>query len=80
MSSIEKLIKRFIENPYAIRYAELERILLFVGYVKVPAKGSHVKFKYQGLFADVIIPVHHNDCLNHYKKRTYKILLKNRLI
>lgn len=44
MSSIEKLIKRFIDNPYAIRYVELERILLFAGYEKVPARGSHVKF------------------------------------
>lgn len=80
MSSIEKFIKRFVDNPCTVRYAELERILLFAGYEKVPARGSHVKFKYKRLYADIIIPVHGGDCGGHYKKRAYKILVKNNLI
>ena len=68
MSKIAKIAKKFLENPTAISYRDLQKILLALGFEKVYTKGSHVKFKNEILNIDIILPVHNNDCKDFYKK------------
>lgn len=76
MTSIEKLLLKFLNHPDSIRYSELERLLINFGFEKVFAKGSHVKFKHKALVRDLIIPIHHNDCKSFYKALAAKIIKK----
>lgn len=41
MSKIEKLRRRIEQNPKAVRFADLDRLLLASGFAKRPGKGSH---------------------------------------
>lgn len=69
MSQIEKLLKRFLLKPESVRYLDIERILLSLGFEKIPAKGSHVKWKHRQLRSDIIIPLHNNECKGFYKQQ-----------
>ena len=69
MSQIEKLLARFMKTPQTVRYADIERILHSLGFEKVPAKGSHVKWKHHQLRHDVIIPIHSGECKTFYKQQ-----------
>lgn len=80
MTKKEKIFEKFCINPESIKYIELVWILEDIWFQKIQAKGSHVKFKYEKLKNDIIIPVHNNDCKEFYKKQTYKILKNNSLI
>ena len=60
MSRKEKRLKRLLGQPKNLRFAELERILLQVGYVRDRTRGSHavyVKDGYPTLTIPVISPV-----------------------
>ena len=72
MSQIEKLLEKFLSNPEVLKYKELDKVLIYLGFVLVPAKGSHKKYKHQNFSSDIIIPVHNNECKNFYKKETHK--------
>jgi len=74
MTKIEKTVTRFIANPTSLRYSEIKRVLLHLGFKKIQAKGSHEKFKHDALKKDLIIPVHGNDCKDFYKDLTLKII------
>jgi len=76
MSQIEKLMRRFNTKPTSIKYHDLEKILLYLEFEKIQAKGSHVKFKHTKLDSDIVIPVHNNDCKAFYKKQVKKQLQK----
>jgi len=76
MTSIEKLFDKFLNCPTGLRYLEIERVLIYFGFQKILAKGSHVKFKHCDLKSDLIIPVHGNDCKNFYKIYSAKIVKK----
>lgn len=76
MASINKLMIKLFNHPASIRFAELERLLLSLGFEKVFAKGSHVKFKHKLLDRDLVIPVHNNDCKEFYKVYAAKIVKK----
>lgn len=69
MSQIEKLIQRFIRAPGGMRYANIERILYALDFEKIPARGSHVKWKHFQLRYDIIIPVHKGECKSFYKEQ-----------
>lgn len=69
MSQIEKLLQRFMKTPHAIKYTDIEKILTHVGFKKIHTKGSHVKWKHQNLIADIVVPVHDNDCKRFYKQQ-----------
>ncbi len=69
MSQIEKLLKKFIQAPQSVRYADIEKVLRSLGFEKIPTKGSHVKWKHQRLRHDLIIPVHNNECKKFYKEQ-----------
>lgn len=70
MSKIQKLVNELMINPTRLRYAQIEKILLYYGFTKHQAKGSHIKFKHKSLRYDLVISLHHNDCLDYYKKLT----------
>jgi len=76
MTSVEKLFNRFLNHPVGLSYVEMERALIYVGFRKIFAKGSHVKFKHCDLRSDLIIPVHGNDCKSFYKIYASKIVKK----
>ncbi len=69
MSQIEKLFEKFIRTPQNVRYTDIEKILLHLGFEKIGAKGSHVKWKHKKVQNDIVIPVHNNDCKIFYKKQ-----------
>jgi predicted RNA binding protein YcfA (HicA-like mRNA interferase family) len=76
MSRIVKLINKFKNNPTSISFSELEKILLHFNFVRIEAKGSHVKFKNINFGLDIVIPVHNNKCKNFYKSQVYKLLIE----
>ena len=76
MSRIDKLVDKFLSNPTSVKYSELEKILIHFGFEKLNAKGSHMKFKHAALKGDLIIPIHNNDCKDHYKKEAKKAIEK----
>lgn len=73
MSYDKKLIK-FLNNPENTRYKDIEQLLISIGFEKIYAKGSHLKFKHKNLINDLVIPVHNNDCKPFYKRLTAKII------
>ncbi|MFM2381324.1 MAG: HicA toxin of bacterial toxin-antitoxin [Candidatus Parcubacteria bacterium] len=73
MSQIEKLIEKFRVRPESLSYRDLHKVLTFLGCIEVQTKGSHVKWKHTELQADIIIPVHNNDCKDFYKRHARKM-------
>jgi len=76
MSIIEKKIKKFLRKPTSCRYPDIETILIYFGFDKINAKGSHVKFKHSQLSSDLVIPVHNNECKDFYKLEAKKRIKK----
>ncbi len=76
MSQIIKKVERFLKNPTAVKYSDLENILFYFGFEKINVKGSHVKFKHSQLQYDLIIPVHKNECKDFYKEESKKQIKK----
>jgi len=74
MSKTEKLIAKFLKNPGSLHYSEVDKILIHYGFTRVPAKGSHVKYKHQHLQHDLVIPVHDGDCNKFYKEMARKLI------
>lgn len=72
MSHTEKVIKKFANTPQNVRYADIETILVHLGFEKISTKGSHVKWKHYLLQNDCVIPVHNNECKDFYKIQVYK--------
>ncbi len=72
MSRIDNLIKKFNNNPSSCRYSDIEKILIYFGFEKIKAKGSHIKFKHRKLNFDFIIPIHNNECKDFYKNQAKK--------
>ena len=76
MTKIDKSIKQFLDRPTSLRYPEIEKILLHLGFKKIEAKGSHKKFKNSLLDHDLVVPVHNNDCKDFYKKQAATLIKK----
>jgi predicted RNA binding protein YcfA (HicA-like mRNA interferase family) len=76
MTQRDKLVDKFLKNPASVRYAQLVTVLEHYGFVQVKAKGSHVKFKHPKLEADLVIPVHNNECKDFYKQQAKKCIEK----
>lgn len=72
MSKIEKKVARFLKNPISCKYLDIEMILIYFGFEKINAKGSHVKFKHPQLQNDLVIPIHNNECKDFYKLEAKK--------
>ena len=80
MTKLKKIVRRFYENPAGLHYSDIEKILIGHGCIKIPAKGSHTKFKHHLSKNDLIIPIHANDCKELYKKCSLKFLKDNNLL
>jgi predicted RNA binding protein YcfA (HicA-like mRNA interferase family) len=65
-------MKKFVARPQSVTYTDLEHILVHLGFEKIPAKGSHVKFKHRKLQNDIVIPVHNKECKPFYKQQAKK--------
>jgi predicted RNA binding protein YcfA (HicA-like mRNA interferase family) len=76
MTRIDKKIEKFLNDPCSIKYPDLENILIYFGFAKINAKGSHVKFKHHKLKFDLIIPVHGGECKDFYKREAKKQIKK----
>lgn len=75
MANIKKLVDKFLANPTSIRYAQLQKVLLYFGCTMINTKtGSHVKYKHSGLSVDLVIPVHNGECKDFYKKEAKKYI------
>lgn len=46
MSKKEKALEKLRQNPKNVRFEELAEILIGLGFVEKPGKGSHSKFVY----------------------------------
>ena len=77
MTNIEKTVQKFLTHPKSLRYIEIEKVLGYLGFNLIPAKGSHKKFKHPALKYDLVIPVHNNDCKSFYKIYASKIVKEN---
>ena len=80
MTRKRKLIQKFLDKPKNIGYSKIEKILLWIGFERVEAKGSHTKFKYKNISEDLIFPLHKGDCKIYYKKAAAKLIIKHKLI
>lgn len=79
MTSLKKEIDKFLKNPGTLRYNKIEKVLLHLGFIKIPAKGSHVKFKHPKMEKDLVIPVHKNDCKLFYKEKAAGLIKDHKL-
>lgn len=76
MTQIIKKVEKFLKNPTSTKYPDLENILIYFGFQKIKAKGSHIKFKHPKLQHDLIIPVHNGECKGFYKEESKKQIKK----
>lgn len=76
MTRKDKLLQRFLKNPQALKYREIETILLDFGFTKRMGKGSHMIFVFHKPNIVQVIPLHNNDCDKQYKKRIAKLITK----
>ncbi len=76
MTQLEKLIKKFLVAPEKCHFRDIDRILIHYGFVKIGAKGSHIKYKHLKLDINYVVPIHDSDCKEFYKKEIKKIINK----
>ncbi len=76
MTSYEKLLLKFIENPQTLKFKDIEKIILKNWYEKTEWKWSHTVYK-KDWELPIIVAIHNNDCKNPYKKSIKKILFNN---
>ncbi len=74
MSKKEKLKKKYFLNPESLSFGEIQTVLEYLGFEKIQAKGSHIKFKHPRLPMDIVFPVHGEECKDFYKKQSLKII------
>ena len=72
MSKIDKKVEKFLKNPTSCKYSDIEIVLIYFGFEKINAKGSHLKFKHLRLQSDLVIPLHNNECKDFYKMEAQK--------
>mgnify|MGYP001551564543 CR=1 FL=1 len=69
---LEKLIQKFKDSPTALRYSEIKKILIALGFISRRGKGSHEIFKKEG--CEIVFSLHGKDVKDGYKKMTLKKL------
>lgn len=76
MTQFEKLVKKFISSPESCRFGDIDAILKHYGFIRLEAKGSHVKYKHSSLDINYVVPIHNAECKDFYKKEIKKIISK----
>jgi len=79
MTRKEKLLKKFLERPERLKFREIRKLLKYLGFREVSARGSHRKFKHPEIRSDLIVSVHGRDCKKVYK-RYFSQLIKEKLL
>ena len=74
MSKIKKIIDSFLRYPEGVSLSDIEKILYHLGFVKIQAKGSHIKFKHLRLNRDIVFALHNNKCKPIQKKAALRTL------
>ena len=59
MTKKRRLIRKFLERPESLRYGEIEKILIWIGFEKIEAKGTHHVY----VSGSELIPA--KNCLSH---------------
>lgn len=72
MTQFEKLLQKFIANPTSLKYSQVRKILLGLGFLERSGKGSHAIFK-RGE-CEIVFSLHGKDVKDWYKKMTLKML------
>ena len=75
MSKNDKLLQQLAQNPVALSYQQIEKMLLKSGFEKNHVGGSHVKFRHPQYRQNLSIPLHHRDCKPFYKRQAAKAIL-----
>jgi len=73
MTRIERLIEQIRNNPKAVRFEELRRLIEHMGYTQHRQKGSHVTFQHPGGKTITIEKPHGRKAYCH-PKRVRKVL------
>lgn len=74
MTRLDKLIDKFKTSPNKLSLRDIEQILMSIGFDKLNAKGSHVKYIQDKFGLSIVIPIHNNDCKDFYKKLVLRII------
>ncbi len=74
----EKLVQKFKDSPTSLRYSEIQKILLALGFISRQGKGSHEIFKKND--CEIVFSLHGKDVKDGYKKMTLKKLQNFKLI
>ncbi len=77
MTRAEKLLAKFVENPTALHFSKIEKMMKHLGFIDFGFQGSHKKFKHISLGIGLSIPVHHGDCKDNYKRNIAQIFKNN---
>jgi len=80
MTSVEKIITKFLRDPGSVKYKDVEKILFHLEFEKSQGRGSHVKFSHPDYDQKLIFALHNNDCKKAYKKDIHNMLLKNNIL
>jgi predicted RNA binding protein YcfA (HicA-like mRNA interferase family) len=72
MSQTQKLLERFRQNPRNVRFEEMDKLLLSLGFEK-RQKGSHTTYILKGQ-GRITIPFHKPFILPVYVKEVLKLL------
>jgi len=75
LTKFEKLLQKFINNPTSVHFRQIEKILITLGYEKIQAKGSHVRFRIKGAYLSISVPIHSGDCKARYKQIIQKAII-----
>jgi len=73
MSQFAKLIEKIRNAKTNIRFVDIEKILLHVGYERVRQKGSHAHFRKPGAVS-LTIPVHNGNVKKVYAREVINLL------
>ena len=72
MTKREKALSRIKENPKNVRFSELDRILLDIGFEK-RQKGSHAVYSYPG-YSPITVPSRKPFLLQVYVKNAVQVI------
>lgn len=77
MTKKDRLKEKFFQNPKSLKFPEIEKVMIILGFEKISIKGSHIKYKHYKMNNDIIIPIHNGECEKFYKEMVLKKVKKH---
>lgn len=74
MTQYEKLLEKFLENPWSLKFLEIENILFKNWFIREEARWSHTKYKNWKYY--ILVAIHNNEIKLIYKKKIKKVILE----